>query len=215
MKDWFLHIASSCLLMGSFIIGANNAAAATCEVKIQIAGEAKTLSRYLDNDGAFSFEIYTSEAAENITASFYWRHAPGSGRQVVPTLDISFQNEGFKKLRSGSYFTIDGDGSPQMVLQRLYNESWNNDFKLQNADLFTAFPNAKKVTVRLMLPSKKGPAKIQAEGTLDMVKLKQEIESFGPADILLDQKHKNFAEECTNQGGPPQIQNVTIQAADE
>jgi hypothetical protein len=215
MKDWFLHIASSCLLMGSFIIGSNNAAAATCEVKIQIADEAKTLSRYLDNDGAFSFEIYTSEAAEDITASFYWRHAPGSGRQVVPTLDISFQNEGFKKLRSGSYFTIDGDGSPQMVLQRLYNESWNNDFKLQNADLFTAFPNAKKVTVRLMLPSKKGSAKIQAEGTLDMIKLRQEIDAFGPADILLDQKHKNFEEACTNQGGPPQIQNVTIQAADE
>ncbi len=203
MKNKFQQLASACLLLSTIVFSPNNALASNCEVQIQIAGETKKLGRYLDNDGAFSFEIYTTEAAENVTASFYWRHAPGSGRQVVPTLDISFQNQGFKKLRSGSYFTIDGDGADQIVLQRLYDESWNNDFKIHNADLLAAFPSSAKVTVRLMLPSKKGPAIIQAQGTLDMVKLKQEIEAFGPADIALDVMQENYSKECNNYDAVP------------
>jgi hypothetical protein len=191
------------LVIGTLAIMCSNPVwAGNCETKIQVGDETKLLGRYLEDNGVFSFQIYTSEAASNVTALFYWRHAVGSGRSVVPTLDIGFTQQGFKKLRSGSYMTIDGDGdtggTAQMVLKRKYDESWNTDFTFQMAELPIAFPSSNTLTVRLMRPSKTGPAKIQVQGTLDMVKLKQEIAAMGPADIVLDAMQENFAKNCGN-----------------
>lgn len=176
--------------------------AGTCETKIQVGDETRILGRYLEDDGAFNFQMYRSEATNDVTVLFYWRHAAGSGRSVAPTLDISFTEQGFKKLRSGSYLTIDGDGdtdgTAQLVLRRKYDESWSTDFTFQMSELPAAFPSSKTLTVRLMQPSKTGPAKIQVQGTLDMAKLKQEIAAMGPADIVLDAMQENFAKECSN-----------------
>lgn len=167
-----------------------------------IGGETKLLGRYLDDGGAFSFQMYTSESTRGVTALFYWRHAPGSGRGVIPTLDLGFAEQGFKKLRKGSYFTLDGDGAPQIILYRKYDKSIFNDVTLQAPELIMAFPASNIVTVRMMLPSKTGTAKIQAQGTLDMIMLKQEIAAFGPADIALDTMQANYEEKCDNSDVP-------------
>ncbi len=205
MNMKYNRFASACLAVCAVFSGPNIAAAATCEVQMQIAGEAKTLSRYLDDDGTFSFQIYTSEASSDVTADFYWRHVPGSGRVVMPSLDIGFNKQGFKKLPRGSYFTLDGTGPSgdpvQKVMQRIGDDPIFNDIKIQSADLLATFSASGALKLQLMLPAKKGskkPPKMLTQGTLDMALLRQEIAAFGPADILLDTKHQNFEKECSD-----------------
>ena len=203
MNTVFKSTICSAAAAFSMIGIAHNAAAATCKVDMQVGGVTKELERQLEDDGTFSYEIYTSEASTDVTADFYWRHVPGSGRTVMPSLDIGFSKQGFEKLRSGSYFILDGtgaDGKPvQKVMQRILDLPQFNDFRIQNTDLLAAFPAGGSLAVRLMLPAKKGsekPPKTLAQGALNMAVLKQEIEAFGPADILLNAKQANFQKEC-------------------
>lgn len=95
-------------LTAALLCAAPNAYA--CSVTVPVGDETIEVRRDVDAyDGKFNFTFHTSIAAKNMNMQYYWTHAPGSLRAVVPVPSIDFKAQGFTKLKNGTFLLLVAD----------------------------------------------------------------------------------------------------------
>ena len=153
----------------------------------------ETATRFLEEDGSFSFDSYWSRAATEYQLTFNRTQIQGA-TESSDILQIAVPEYKRSRLTKGSVVMLSDDAGKQLLLTRQYEENWDRNFRASPEKLFSLF--GKSGTLKLSLINDRRKIK-PFEGTLDLARLSFEYEKWPAALQKLEGLQADQSNACT------------------
>ncbi len=150
-------------------------------------------TRFLEEDGSFSRDIYWSRAATEFQLTFY-RSASKVATENTEILELSVPEHKLRRLPKGSVVMLSDDAGKQLMLTRQYEKNWDRNFRFSPEELFALFGKSGKLKLTLINERRKMKS---FEGTLDLERLSLENDKWPTALHKLDALQADHSKVCT------------------